>query len=214
MPLCLALPVWSDTRPKAVRLKSKTPLEERGLLWASVGGLPQQWVNSATPLIWRHQFALDRTSRSTPLSPGRDRTPASLARRAGSRRPHAAGCWPEVRHHGCLNSIEPKRNNLENDRTTAHEGGLGQRHETIPQGEPARLGSSPADRAFTRGVRAGIRRSARVKSACTRPIRSASTRQLGGVIIALHPAQRWISGGDRSWACAARSQSAAFSRIE
>jgi hypothetical protein len=26
--------------------------------------------------------------------------------------------------------------------------------------------------------------------------------------------QRWIFGGDRSWACAARSQSAAFSRIE
>ena len=80
---------------------------------------------------------------------------------------------------------------------------------------PARLGSSPADRAFTRGVRAGIRRSARVKSACTRPIRSSSLACSAGLSSRFHwralPEafqQRWIFGGDRSWACAARSLSA------
>ena len=51
---------------KGGTLKSKTPLEERGLLSAKSWGIAATRVNSAkTPLIWRHQFALDRTGRST-----------------------------------------------------------------------------------------------------------------------------------------------------
>jgi hypothetical protein len=90
-------------------------------------------------------------SLNAPLSPARDRTPAWLARRAGSRRQHAAGCWrsrwnsQEVRHHGGLklNPIEsaaapkateqpPTREDLDSDTRLSR------------KAVPARCGSSPA----------------------------------------------------------------------
>ena len=80
-----------------------------------------------------------------------------------------------------------KRSDRESDRTTAHEGGLGERHETIPQGDgpPMREQCGGIGRlraAFGQGSK-GRRES---KSACTRPIRSASLASSAGVIIALH----------------------------
>ena len=134
----------------------------------------------------------------------------------GSRRQHAAGCWRSRREFsGGPVGIEtqrppkatpPMKKNSDRDYPARR--------------CPPDAGAVRRDRAFTRGVRAGVQRSPRVKSACTRPIRSASLASSAGVIIALSLAsvtQRLssLSKIDRRRgsvvACAARSQSAAFS---
>ena len=145
----------------------------------------------------------------------------NLAReRAGSRRPHAAGCWPEVRHHGCLNSSEPKAQRPRKRQNNRPRG----RSRTATRDYPARRARSTREKSGGSGVY---------------PRRSCRDPKVGESQICLHSAdrssslacsagsssrfhwralpeafqQRWIFGGDRSWACAARSQSAAFSRI-
>jgi hypothetical protein len=146
----------------------------------------------------------------------------NLAReRAGFRRPHAAGCWPEVRHHGCLNSSEPKAQRPRKRQNNRPRG----RSRTATRDYPARRARSTREQSGGSGVY---------------PRRSCRDPKVGESQICLHSAdrssslacsagsssrfhwralpeafqQRWIFGGDRSWACAARSQSAAFSRIE
>jgi hypothetical protein len=110
----------------------------------------------------------------------------NLAReRAGSRRPHAAGCWPEVRHHGCLNSSEPKAQRPRKRQNNRPRG----RSRTATRDYPARRARSTREQSGGSGVYP--RRSCRDPKVGESQIclHSADqlvlTRLLGGVIVAL-----------------------------